>query len=84
MNLRTKHKQTRRHREQTYGCGGGGVLGREGLEVWGQQIQTIIYRRDKQKDILYSTGNYTQYPVVKGNGKCEKKICIHTHTHTDI
>ena len=28
---------------------GEGVLGRVGLGVWGQQMQTIIYRMDKQQ-----------------------------------
>ena len=29
----TKQKQTQRHKEQTYGCRGGGELKREGLGV---------------------------------------------------
>ena len=49
MNLYTKQKQTHRHREQTYGCQGGGVWGREGLGVWDQQMQTTIYRMEKQQ-----------------------------------
>ena len=47
MNLFTK--QTHRHREQTCGCQGGGCWGRDGLGVWDQQMQTIIYRMDKQQ-----------------------------------
>ena len=39
-------KQTYRHREQTCGCQGG--EGKEGLEAWDQQMQTITYRMDKQ------------------------------------
>ena len=46
MNLSMKKKQTHRHREQTCGCQGGG---RDGVGVWGQQMQTSIYRRDKQQ-----------------------------------
>ena len=49
MNISTKQKQTHRHREQTCGCQGGGVWEREGLGVWDQQMQTIIYRTDKQQ-----------------------------------
>ena len=49
MNLSTKQKQTHRHREQTCGCQGGGGWARDGLGVWDQQMQTIIYRMDKQQ-----------------------------------
>ena len=47
MKLSMKQKQTHRHRDQTCGYQGGG--GRDGLGVWGQQMQTIIYRMDKQQ-----------------------------------
>ena len=39
------------------------------------RFQTIIYRVDiKNKVPQYSTGNYTQYPIINHNGKqyCEK------------
>ena len=50
---------------------------REGVGVWNQQRQTIIYRMDKQQDPLYSTGNYTQYPQTNHKGKeYEKHLCI--------
>ena len=52
MNSCTKQKETHRHREQTCGCrrgGGGGGGRREGGGVWGQQMQAIIYRLDKQQ-----------------------------------
>ena len=45
MNLSTKRKQIHRHREQTRGevrCERGGLGG------WGQQIQTTLWRMDKQ------------------------------------
>ena len=56
MNLSTKRKQTHRHRGQTCGCQGGAGWGREGLGVWGEQMQTIMYRMDKQQGptVLYS------------------------------
>ena len=44
-----KQKQTHRHREQTCGCQGGGRWRRDGVGVWDQQMQTIIYRMDKQQ-----------------------------------
>ena len=46
MNISTKQKQTHRHREQTVVAKG---LGREGLGVWDQQMQTSVYRMDKQQ-----------------------------------
>ena len=47
MTLSMKQKQTHRHREQTCDCQGESVVGRDRLEVWDQQMQTIIYRVDK-------------------------------------
>lgn len=45
----TKQKQSLRYREQTCSCRGGeGRRERVGLEVWGQQRQTITYKIDKQ------------------------------------
>ena len=44
MNLSTKQKQNHGHREQTCGCQGGVWEG-----IWDYQIQTIIYRMDKQQ-----------------------------------
>ena len=33
-------------------------LGRDKLIVWDWQLQTIIYKIDNNKILLYSTGNY--------------------------
>ena len=44
-----KQKETHRHRGQTCSCQGGGRVGEEGLGVWDEEMQTIIYRRDKQQ-----------------------------------
>ena len=49
MNLSMKQKQTHRHGEQTCGCQAGGEQGRDGVGGWALQIQTIIYRMDKQQ-----------------------------------
>ena len=49
MNLSMKQKQTHGHRKQSCGCQGGGERGRNGYGVWGQQIQTIKHRMDKQQ-----------------------------------
>ena len=74
MNLFTKQKQTHRHREQTCGCQEKWWWERDGLGVWYQQIQTIIYRMGvNNKVLLYSTGNYIQYPVIEHSGKENNK-----------
>ena len=52
MNLFTKQKHTHRHRKQTYGYQGG-QWRKDGLGVWDYQMQTIIYRMDKQQVLLY-------------------------------
>ena len=40
-------------------------------------MQTIIYNMMNNKVLLYSTGNYIQYPMINHNGKeNEKKIGI--------
>lgn len=53
-----KQKGRFAHREKRLVGGGGGS--REGLGVWDEQVQTIIYRMDT----VY-TGNYSQCPVIK-------------------
>ena len=45
INLSTKQKHTHRYREQAGGCQEG--CGRDGLGVWGWQMQTVSYRMDK-------------------------------------
>ena len=63
-------KQTYRYREWACGCQGG--EGREGLEVWDWQMQTVIYRMDNK---VLDTGTYIQYLVVNRNAnEYEKNI----------
>ena len=56
--------------------------GRDKLGVWDQQIHTTIYKIKKinNKDLLYGTGNYIQYPVINHKGKEYDKaytyVCI--------
>ena len=50
VNLSMKQKQDQGHREQTGGCQGGEELERVGLGVWDQQMETGVYRMDKQQD----------------------------------
>ena len=48
MNLFTKQKETHRHRKQIYGYQRG-KAGGDKVGVWDQQIQTTIYKIDKQQ-----------------------------------
>ena len=59
--LSAKHKQTHGHIEQIYGCQGGGGRERDGLKIWGQLMQTIIFRMKKQQGL---TGKHKElYPI---------------------
>ena len=49
MNLSTKQKHIHRHREQSCGCQGGWGKDKDGLGAWGQQMQTMTFRMDKQQ-----------------------------------
>ena len=73
-NLYTKQKQTHRHRKQTYsyqrGKGGWGGINQE----FGINIYTLLYMKEvNNKDLLYSTGNSTQYSVITYMRKNLKK-----------
>ena len=72
MNLFTKQKQTHRHRKQTYGNQRGKV-GASSKEL-GNNIYTLLYIKYLiNRDLLYSTGNYTQYSVISCKGKESEK-----------
>ena len=51
-------------------------------------LQHLLSRKSIwTSSLLYSTGNYIQYPIVNHNAKYEKEciyICIYTHTPTNI
>ena len=47
MNLSVKQKQTHRHREQTCGCQGEGKWEKNGLGVWGEWMETTVYKINK-------------------------------------
>ena len=55
-----------------------GVLGSDKLGVWDWHIPTTIYKIDN-KDLLYSTGNSTQYSVMTYMGKESKKEWIYVY-----
>ena len=71
MNLSTKQKQTHRQREQACGCQGGGEGSGGGMDwEFGMSRCKLLYiGRINNKVLLYSPGNYTQYPVINHNGK---------------
>ena len=61
-----------------------GMEGGDKLGVWDQQIQTTIYKIDKQQGLTVDTENYIQYLVISYNGKESEKeytyICL-TESH---
>ena len=75
MNLSMKQKQTHRHREQTYSCQGGGRRGGGGMdwEFGISRSKPLYIEWMNNKVLLYSTGNYIQYPVINFNGKEKEK-----------
>ena len=79
INLSMKQTQTHRHREQTCVCQGGG-RGRKGKggmdwEFGISRCKLVYIRWINNKVLLYSTGNYIQYPAINSNGK------EYTHTY---
>ena len=74
MSLFTKQKQIHRYRKQIYGSQmGGGKTNQE----FGIKIYTLLYMKQiANKDLLYGTGNYTQYFVITYNGRENKKLYI--------
>ena len=47
--------------------------GRDKLEDWDRHIYTTIYKQITNKDLLYSSGNSSQYSVMTYMGKEPKK-----------
>ena len=51
MNLHTKQKEAHQLREQTYGCGGCGIVRESGMDMY-----TLLYLKwITDKDLLYGT-----------------------------
>ena len=80
MNLSAKRKQTHRHREQTCGCqgGGGGCRGMD-WEFGINRCKLLHIEWINNKVLMYSTGNYIQYPVINHNGKEYEQGYIHMY-----
>ena len=69
MNLSMKQKQTHRHREQTCSCQSRGCGGGMDWEFGVSRCQLLYIEWVNNNVLLYSTGNYIQYPVINHNGK---------------
>ena len=73
------------HREQTYGCqkGGGGVGKDWEFGISGYKQVYIAWINNKI--LLYSTGNYIQYPVINHNEKYYEKeyvcVCVYIYIY---
>ena len=70
-------KQNQGYGDQTVGCQGGGSWGKDGLGVWDQLLQTIIYRMDKQQGPTVWPRELYQYPMISHNGKEYEKECMY-------
>ena len=76
--------ETHRHRKQTYGYQRGKGRGGKNWE-FGMNRYTLLYiKQINNKDLLYSTGNYSQYLVIMYNGKESEKEYIYIYTHIYI
>ena len=73
MNLSTKQKRTHRHKEQIFGCQG--VGGGLDWELGISRCKLLYIEWINNNVLLYSTGNYIQYPVRNHNGKQREKEC---------
>ena len=79
MNLFTKQKQSHRCKKQTYGYQAGKVGEGINWEI-GIDIHTLLYIKQlTKKDLLYSTGNSTQYSVMTYMGKESNKEWIYVY-----
>ena len=90
MNLFTKQKQTHKLRGQVYGCWGEG-WGERMVREFGMGMYTLLYLKlITNKDLLYSTGNSTQYSIItlwlsegkeRGKGQLGSLGCTRTHCY---
>ena len=70
MSLLTKQKQSHRRRKRTYGYRVGKDAREKGVN-WDivTDIYTLLYKQIVNKNVLYRTGNSTQYYVMTYMGK---------------
>ena len=78
MNLYTKQKWIHRHRKQIYGYQR--EKGNQGYGI--SRYKPLYMKQINDKDLMYSTGNQSQYSVIIYKGKeSENNIYIHIYTH---
>ena len=70
---KTEIDSTHRHREQTCCCQGGGMDWEFGVS----RCKLLHIEWINNEVLLYSTGNYIQYPVINHNGKEYEKEYIY-------
>ena len=76
INISKKQKHIHKQREQFCGCIGGSHGGGMDGEFVVNRYKLLCTGWINNKVLLYSTGNYMQYPVTNHNGKeYEKKVC---------
>ena len=80
MNFSMKQKQNHSHRKQTGVAKGEGVGGGVDWEFEISRCKLVYIEWINNKILLYSPGNYIQYPVINHNGKENEKeyvyVCI--------
>ena len=81
MNLSMKQKQTHRHIEQTCGCQGGGGSGGMDWEFGVSRYKLLYIEWINNKVLLYSTGNYVQYPMINHNRREYFKTRIYIYMY---
>ena len=77
MNLSTRQIQIHRHREQTCGCQRGRGLVGMNWEFGINRYKLSRIEWINNKILLYSTGNFLQYPIINHNGKEHEKEYIY-------
>ena len=91
--IRSTFQSSRHVWHTAFTLGSEGRWSKIGAENRVLDIHTAIYKEITNKDLLYSTENYTQYFVITYKGKEFEKeymyqlyihIYIYTHTHTHI
>ena len=80
MNLSMKQKQTLDIENRLVVAKGKGVGGVREWEAGVSRCKLFYMEWINNKVLLYSTGNYIQYPMINHNGKeYEKEECIHMY-----
>ena len=83
MNRLTEQKQSPRHREQTWGCQGGGEREGDGWGAWGLQMQTMSWRMDTTCGPAVQHRELSPVSEIKHDGKEYKKRVHKKHKEVD-